>query len=808
MPSCDIATADAYRLLSEPEPSSAFTLSRRRFLQGFGVLGAGYGLATMVPHWAREAFAAQPIGPHDGVLVLLMMGGGNDALNTVAPFTDSTYLASRGSAAITSAKALPLDGRFGFHPNLKYLKQLYDSGQVAVVQGVGYPNPDLSHFVSMANWMRAWGGTGSPYTGWLGRWLDGIGGGSDPLQAVQLGSTVPLHLIGANRRAVALGTSSPFGTSTEQNDQRVFAALRDMASATAGLGPYADMIAATQRDLLDAAAAVAPVYKTALPKGRLVDKLTLAARLINADLGIRVLSVGWGDFDSHHGLLAMHGDRMNELDAAVAAFFRELDARFNSRVALMTFSEFGRQLVANDNAGTDHGTAGVQLLIGSQVRGGMFGEPPSLTQLDRGGQLISTTHFGSVFTPVLQTWLGGDAAGVLGRSYPSLDLFTAVPGTEAPPPPPGPAEPGALIAVTPFRRLDTRLGTGAARAALGPGATVDVLVAGTGDVPPTGVTAAVLNVTVVSPTAAGYLTVWPKGEPRPLASNLNFMPGQVVPNMVVSKIGAGGKVSIFNPVGSTEVIADVVGYVHAGGGLAVTPVLPMRLLDTRLSGRSKLGPGGTIDLVVTGGSVPSANVSGVVLNVTATGATEASYVTVYPTGGEQPLASNLNFQAGDTVPNLVLAKVGTGGQVRLFNSSGSTDLVVDLLGYASPSAGTTGRIVAVPPARRLDTRIVGNGGALGPREARVVPMAGQAGLPSSGVAGVVVNVTVTDPAGSGYLTVWPADHALPWASNLNFVAGQTVPNLVLSATSPGGDIKVLSSHATHVILDVVGYVTA
>ena len=450
---------------------------------------------------------------------------------------------------------------------------------------------------------------------------------------------------------------------------------------------------------------------------------------------------------------------------------------------------------------------------------------PSLTQLDRSGELlISTVDPASVYGTVLQQWLGTEPAGILGASYPALQLFAASAGAAIPPPPQGPSPGGELLAITPLRRLDTRLGMGSSKAPLAAGQTLEVLVAGAGDVPPTGVTAVILNVTAVRPTRVGYLTVWPTGEPLPLASNLNFVPGQIVPNLVICKVGTGGKVSIYNAAGSVEVVADVVGYVRDGVGQAVTPTLPARLVDTRVGGGAPLAPGASMDVAVVSAMIPSGGATAAVLNVTVVAPTAAGFLTVWPTGDPKPWASNLNFAPGVTVPNLVVAKLGTAGagkndRVSVFNSAGNSHVIVDLLGFvapssavATPSAASPGQFVALTPKRVLDTRAAGGGGPLGAKEERTLNLSGQGGLPAAtAMRGVVVNVTVTAPTSVGYLTVWPADQARPTASNLNFLAEQTVPNLVLCATSPdsttGGRIKLFNfAGLTHVVVDVVGYI--
>jgi len=242
--------------------------------------------------------------------------------------------------------------------------------------------------------------------------------------------------------------------------------------------------------------------------------------------------------------------------------------------------------------------------------------------------------------------------------------------------------------LSPSRILDTRTGNGAPAAKVGSGNSIDLQVTGRGGVPASGVSAVVLNVTVTDPTASGYLTVWPTGEALPIVSNLNFAAGQTVANLVVVKLGAGGKVSLYNSAGLTHLIADVAGWYDNGTavtGARYNPLSPSRILDTR-SGNgapaAKVGAGSTLTLQVAGrGGVPASGVSAVVLNVTVTDPTASGYLTVWPTGEALPTVSNLNFAAGQTVPNLVVAKLGSGGKVSLYNSAGQTHLIADVAGW-------------------------------------------------------------------------------------------------------------------------------
>ena len=378
---------------------------------------------------------------------------------------------------------------------------------------------------------------------------------------------------------------------------------------------------------------------------------------------------------------------------------------------------------------------------------------------------------------------------------------------------------GPYTSLTPARILDTRSGTGAPVGAVSPGGTVSLTVDGVGGVPASGVGAVVLNVTVSQPSAAGYVTVYPDGSTRPLASNLNFSPGETVPNLVVAPVGSDGKVDLYNGSGGTvHLIADVSGYFTNGGSSSngsFTPLTPARLLDTRNGTGAPKAPvssGGTISLAVEGQSgVPSTGVSAVVLNVTVTQPSAAGYVTVYPDGSTRPLASNVNFSPGETVPNLVIAPVGSDGKVDLYNGSGgSTQLVADVSGYftglSSPSVGAFNSLT---PARVLDTRNgTGSIQAAVPSNGTVsLVVTGRGGLPAIGVAAVVLNVTATQPGSPGYITAYGDGTSRPVASNLNFVAGETVPNLVIAPVGTDGKIDLYngSSGTVQLVADVSGY---
>jgi hypothetical protein len=347
------------------------------------------------------------------------------------------------------------------------------------------------------------------------------------------------------------------------------------------------------------------------------------------------------------------------------------------------------------------------------------------------------------------------------------------------------------------------------------GTFVNLQVTGRGGVPASGVGAVAINVAVTNPTAASFLTVFPAGAPRPTAANLNFTAGQTVPNLVVVKVGNDGQISLFNYAGTVDVVVDVQGWFPAGPSF--TGLNPARLLDTRpdyptIDGLYRgMGPIWGLDVEVAGrGGVPAAGeVGSVVLNVAVTNPTAASFLTVWPAGEPRPTAANLNYVAGQTVPNLVVVKVNEHGIFSLYNYAGRTDVVVDVLGWF-PREGS---FVGMVPARLMDTRpgypTIDQGfagiGPLGPSGTQNLTVVGRTGVPAEAAA-VALNVAVTNPTASSFLTVWPAGEPRPTAANLNFTRGQTVPNMVIAKVGAGGQISLFNLFGTtDVVVDILGW---
>jgi len=377
------------------------------------------------------------------------------------------------------------------------------------------------------------------------------------------------------------------------------------------------------------------------------------------------------------------------------------------------------------------------------------------------------------------------------------------------------------IPVTPTRVLDTRKGIGAAQAKVGPNSTLPVNVT-LGVTLPSDIgtiTAVVMNVTVTNPTSNGNIAAYPAGSAVPTTSNVNFAAKETVPNLVTVQVGAGDVVDLRNnSSGSSDLVADVQGYyVASDSGSYYLPNNPSRVLDTR-KGTGATGPvtaNGTVTLSIpqcvsgSGSSKVTATATAVALNVTVTSPATDGHITAYPDQSAVPGSSNLNFIAGETVPNLVVVEVGSDGKVDLRNISvGTVQLVADLEGCYSATLGDA--FVPITPYRALDTRT--GIGQFGEAEA-VAPdlnAAWDSGADptnggSEGARAVVMNVTVTQPKAAGYITAYPSTASMPNASNLNFTVGETVPNLVMVPSLSGVSLRNNSNGTTQLIADFYGY---
>lgn len=397
----------------------------------------------------------------------------------------------------------------------------------------------------------------------------------------------------------------------------------------------------------------------------------------------------------------------------------------------------------------------------------------------------------------------------LRRSFgPVLPPIPPVPGDVGTNPPPTPP-PVLLHPVSPRRILDSRPSgprVGPYATPWSAGTTRNVTVAGENGIP-ADASAVVLNVTATSTSASSYLTVWPTGQPRPVASSQNWAAGQTVPNAVTTKVGTAGQVSVFNAAGTADVVFDVVGYYDSAGGDGFTPLAPSRILDSRQPGSSPWAAGQARDVPVAGvGRVP-ADADAVLVNATVTGPSSSGFLTVWPAGAARPHASSLNWAAGETVANAVTAKVGAGGAVSVFNASGTAHVIFDVVGYFA--AGKGAPFHPITPVRIQDSRpgsqVGPSGSPLGPGETRGVGLIGSGGIPEAATA-VLMNVTATNTSAASHMTVWPDGQAMPPTSTLNWAAGRTRANAATSQVGSFDGISVRNAAGTvDLVLDVAGW---
>jgi uncharacterized protein (DUF1501 family) len=406
-------------------------LTRRRFLTMSGVTAAGaLAVGATQVSWSdlMSASVENPLNSEDSVLVVVTLYGGNDGLNTVVPAGDPAYQKARPDLAYRPDEVLDLGDGLGLNPGLKGLKGLWDEKALAVVRGVGYPEPDRSHFRSMAIWQTASPKTPVP-TGWLGRWLDATGG--DPLHAVSVEPTLPPLLAGATTAAASLpvrGLKLPAG-----KVGTAFAALGKpspgeelwRAKAAKSLGDVQNAVRVLGGAVHDETEDEEDEQKTkgasAGGASQLGAQLELVAGLVEAGVPTRAYSVSLGGFDTHADERGTQQRLLTELDGALTPFVQRMRKSDRGRqVVVLVYSEFGRRVIANGSDGTDHGTAGPCFVIGDKVNGGFYGAQPSLTDRSN-GDLKATTDFRDVYGTVLRDVLGADGEQILDGHSGSVD---------------------------------------------------------------------------------------------------------------------------------------------------------------------------------------------------------------------------------------------------------------------------------------------------------------------------------------------------------------------------------------------------
>jgi uncharacterized protein (DUF1501 family) len=405
------------------------SLSRRQFLTTSSVLAAGAGLSRFWRNVALAAPAADQAGAADTILVVIEMAGGNDGLNTVVPFKDPAYEKARPKLRQTADKVLKINDDLALHPAMTGFSRLLERSQLGIIQGVGYPNPNRSHFVSMDIWQTASFNPDEPY-GWLGQGTERLGAA---VNGLFVGATdSPRALKGPSGRAVSLRSLADYelkvaGGPDNTARRRVvenFAAGNENAA-----GDLSDLVKQAARETYRSAARlreIAANYNTPVnyPASGLAGRLKVIAQLIAAGVPERIYYTSLGGFDTHSDQARQHNDLLGELSGAVAAFHEDMTHHGQQkRVLTVTFSEFGRRVKENASLGTDHGAASQMFVVGDSVRTGPIGAHPTLTDLDD-GDLKFHTDFRSVYATLLDQWLKVPSAEILGNKYPALELFS------------------------------------------------------------------------------------------------------------------------------------------------------------------------------------------------------------------------------------------------------------------------------------------------------------------------------------------------------------------------------------------------
>jgi uncharacterized protein (DUF1501 family) len=428
--------------------------SRRLFLQrGMTLLAVSATIPTFLDNTimalttAADGSRTQQANGKDGkILVVVQLSGGNDGLNTIIPYADDAYYNSRSNIAHDAKTVLKLDNYIGMHPNLAPLRELIDKDMMSVVQGVGYPNPNRSHFRAMDIWQSAHPEKEIVTSGWLGRYFDNSCPGCDPHVGVAIGESLPLAMRG--EKVMPLSFERPENYRYNGLDKQHYQALnQNMAVAAPTTQPAKkkfgnnkpEIVTPDQqlnfltRTAMDAQVSSDDILRitrgynngTTYPQNEFGNGLKTVAAMIKGELPTRVYYVTLGGFDTHAGERGRHDQLMTQLAQGVSAFWKDMKDQGNDqRVLMMTFSEFGRRLASNASGGTDHGAAAPMMLFGPSCKQPIVGRHPSLTDLDQ-GDLKYAIDFRSVYAAILQNWLNTPSKPILGEQFPLLNCLRA-----------------------------------------------------------------------------------------------------------------------------------------------------------------------------------------------------------------------------------------------------------------------------------------------------------------------------------------------------------------------------------------------
>ncbi|ATL47052.1 twin-arginine translocation pathway signal [Chitinophaga caeni] len=398
-------------------------LNRRKFLQ----VGSLASASVMLPKFLKAFEKPMLVPPGNKVLVVLQLSGGNDGLNTVIPFRNDIYYKSRPSLSLKKDKVLSMDNELGLNDALPNLKMLYDEGSLGVLNNVGYPNPDRSHFRSMDIWHSASQSDQYWNTGWLGRYLDAQCQGCDkPTQALEVDDTLSLALKGEQVKGLAFTEPQRlFGTSNSPFYKNLLKQQHDHDAEHANV----DYLYKTMAETVSSAAYIQQQYKTfqtktTYPNTALGKHMKTIANLVMTDINTSVYYVSHGSFDTHVNQNEQQHRLLKQMDDALAAFVKDLKEhhRFED-VLVMTFSEFGRRVAQNASGGTDHGTANNMFLVsGGLKEKGILNAGPDLAKLIE-GDLQYQVDFKSVYATILKKWLGADDQAILEKEYEYLNFI-------------------------------------------------------------------------------------------------------------------------------------------------------------------------------------------------------------------------------------------------------------------------------------------------------------------------------------------------------------------------------------------------
>jgi uncharacterized protein (DUF1501 family) len=397
-------------------------MNRRLFLQSVGLTGAAQALPffsqTNGVAWAQSAPSKSAVinTPYNNLLILIELKGANDGLNTVVPISDPTYQKLRRTIALERNDLITLTEREAMHASLKPLLALWESKELAVVQGLGYPNANLSHFRSIEIWETASKSDEYLDNGWLARTFASVPTPkSFAADGVVVGSYDMGPLSGQGSRTIALADTAQF--------------LRTAKLAQAGKderNKALKHIQSVETEIVHAASKLNTnyVFKTEFPKNAFAGQIRTAAQLVASNAGVATIRLTLGGFDTHAGQLGTHANLLRDLAEGIAALKSALTElnRWDSTL-IMTYAEFGRRPKENQSGGTDHGTANVHFVTGGKVKGGMYGEAPQLNKLDGNGNLPFAVDFRSMYSTILNQWWGLDATKILNGKFAPVDFL-------------------------------------------------------------------------------------------------------------------------------------------------------------------------------------------------------------------------------------------------------------------------------------------------------------------------------------------------------------------------------------------------